>query len=232
MEASSKSNPIEKMSIFCGDCNLLLKDIIEQSKNPIIVTDPPFNIGYHYNEYDDNMPEEEYYAWLSNIFQLAPSVIIHYPENLYRLAFEIGKVPDEIVSWVYPSNMNRQHRDIVFYGVEPDFRKVRQPYRENSAKTRRLMAKGTGGARIYDWWEINQVKNTSREKTAHPCQMPLEVMKRIVGILPDDATIIDPFMGSGTTGVACRELNREFVGIELNREYFEIAKKRIYGQDS
>lgn len=232
MEASSKSNDVGNISIFCGDCDLLLQEIIEQSDHPIIVTDPPFNIGYHYNEYEDNMPEDEYYSWLGGIFQLAPSVIIHYPEDLYKLAFEMGRFPDEVVSWVYPSNMNRQHRDIVFYGVKPDFRKVRQPYRENSAKTRRLMAKGTGGARIYDWWEINQVKNTSREKTAHPCQMPLEVMKRIVGILPDDATIIDPFMGSGTTGVACRELNRDFVGIELNREYFEIAKKRIYGQDS
>ena len=94
------------------------------------------------------------------------------------------------------------------------------------------MAKGTGGAKIYDWWEINQVKNTSREKTAHPCQMPLEVMKRIVGILPDDATIIDPFMGSGTTGVACKELNRDFIGIELNKDYYNIAKNRIYGETS
>lgn len=229
MEALSKNNDVEKLSIFWGDCNLLLKNIIKQSKKPIIVTDPPFNIGYHYNEYSDNMPEEEYFKWLSDIFSLAPSVIIHYPEDLYKLAFAMNRIPDEIVSWVYPSNINRQHRDIVFYGVKPDFRKVRQPYREDSAKTRRLMAKGTGGARIYDWWEINQVKNTSREKTSHPCQMPLEVMKRIVGILPDDATIIDPFMGSGTTGVACKELNREFAGIELNRDYFEIAKKRIYG---
>ena len=88
---------------------------------------------------------------------------------------------------------------------------------------------GIWGGRCYDWWNVNQVKNVSKDKTKHPCQMPLEVMKRIVGILPDDATIIDPFMGSGTTGVACRELNREFAGIELNREYFEIAKKRIYG---
>lgn len=229
MEASSKTN---NMVVYNGDCNFILSKVINEVDNPIIVTDPPFNIGYHYNEYDDNMPEEEYYEWLSDLFQLAPSVIIHYPESLYKLAFKMNKIPDEIVSWVYPSNMAHQHRDIVFYGVIPDFKKVRQPYRENSAKTRRLMAKGTGGAKIYDWWEINQVKNTSREKTAHPCQMPLEVMKRIVGILPDDATIIDPFMGSGTTGVACKELNRNFIGIELNKDYYNIAKNRIYGETS
>lgn len=63
--------------------------------------------------------------------------------------------------------------------------------------------------------------------------MPLEVMKNIIGILPDDAIIIDPFMGSGTTGIAVLEMNekqnvnREFIGIELDNEYFDIAKQRI-----
>lgn len=57
--------------------------------------------------------------------------------------------------------------------------------------------------------------------------MPLEVMKNIIGILPDGITVIDPFMGSGTTGVACAELGVDFVGIELDKQYFEIAKSRI-----
>ena len=57
--------------------------------------------------------------------------------------------------------------------------------------------------------------------------MPLEVMKNIVGILPEDSIIIDPFMGSGTTGLACQELSRNFIGIELNEEYFNIAKDRL-----
>ena len=80
---------------------------------------------------------------------------------------------------------------------------------------------------MYDWWEINQVKNVSQEKTEHPCQMPLEVMRRIIGILPEDITVCDPFMGSGTTGVACRELGRDFLGIELNSKYYEIARDRV-----
>ena len=57
--------------------------------------------------------------------------------------------------------------------------------------------------------------------------MPLEVMKNIIGILPKDAIIVDPFMGSGTTGVACKELGRDFIGIELDEDYFNIAKNRI-----
>ena len=57
--------------------------------------------------------------------------------------------------------------------------------------------------------------------------MPLQVMKNIIGILPEDCVIIDPFMGSGTTGVACKELGRDFIGVELDKDYFDIAYKRI-----
>ena len=57
--------------------------------------------------------------------------------------------------------------------------------------------------------------------------MPLEVMKNIIGILPPDAVIVDPFMGSGTTGVACAELGRKFIGIEMDATYFAIAEQRI-----
>jgi len=59
--------------------------------------------------------------------------------------------------------------------------------------------------------------------------MPLEVMKNIIGILPEDMVIIDVFMGTGTTGVACKELDRDFLGIEMDSEYYELAKKRIEG---
>lgn len=131
------------------------------------------------------------------------SVVIHYPETLHELSIDTGIVPKRVVSWVYNSNTPRQHRDIAFYNVEPDFSKVRQPYKNpNDKRIKERIARGCKGAKLYDWWNINQVKNTSQEKTAHPCQMPLEVMKRIIGILPENITIIDPFAGSGTTGAA------------------------------
>lgn len=52
-------------------------------------------------------------------------------------------------------------------------------------------------------------------------------MEKAIGIIPTGYTIVDPFMGSGTTGVACKKLNREFIGIEMDKEYFDIAKGRI-----
>lgn len=193
----------------------------------IFVSDPPFNIGYHYNTYKDKMKEDEYYDFLKNIFGVNKQVIIHYPEYLYKHSFNIGLFPEKVVSWVYNSNTGKQHRDIAFFGVKPDFRKVGQPYKNPTDKRIAKRIAEEKKARLYDWWEINQVKNVSKEKTDHPCQMPYEVMKRIIGILPEDYTIIDPFMGSGTTALACVEFNRNFIGIEMDEKYFNIANDRI-----
>lgn len=217
-----------------GDCTKILPDIrhelFKKQQKYIVVTDPPFNVGYKYNTYKDRMSEEDYREMLYEIFcwDSAPSVVVHYPEQLYQLAVDMGRPPARVVSWVYNTNNRRQHRDIAFFGIYPDFKRVLQPYKNpNDKRIQRLIANGSLGTPIYDWWNINIVKNTSKEKTAHPCQMPLSVMQNVIGILPDDYIIVDPFMGSGTTGVACRQLNRKFIGIELDKEYYDIACKRI-----
>ena len=210
--------------------------IINQNhdKNIILVSDPPFNINYKYGTYKDKIDEDEYYEMLDFFFHDLPSVVIHYPEQLYKLAFQIGKFPTKVISWVYNSNTSKQHRDIAFFDIKPNMGGVRQPYKNpNDKRIKERISKGCVGAKLYDWWNINQVKNVSKEKTQHPCQMPLEVMKNIIGILPNDALIIDPFMGSGTTGVAVLEMNkkqkanRDFIGVELDKQYYDIAKKRI-----
>jgi DNA modification methylase len=61
----------------------------------------------------------------------------------------------------------------------------------------------------------------------HPTQKPIEVMRWCLGFLPGAKTILDPFMGSGTTGVACVKTGRHFIGIELDPDYFEIACRRV-----
>lgn len=216
------------IEIHRADCTDILHDIVNRTENPVIVSDPPFNVGYKYNTYRDRMDEGAYYTLMGDIFSLCPSVIIHYPEALYKLSFQMGVFPEKIVSWVYNSNTAKQHRDIAFFNVTPNFNRVRQPYKNpNDKRIKERIARGETGCRLYDWWNINQVKNVSKDKTSHPCQMPIEVMRNIIGILPDDITVIDPFMGSGTTGVACKELDRNFIGIEMDEEYFQIAEKRI-----
>lgn len=61
----------------------------------------------------------------------------------------------------------------------------------------------------------------------HPTQKPIRVMEWCLGFIPDATTILDPFMGSGTTLVACAKLGRKGIGIELDPDYFEIACKRV-----
>ncbi len=63
--------------------------------------------------------------------------------------------------------------------------------------------------------------------SAHPFQKPIAIMQWCLGFLPEAGLILDPFMGSGTTGVACVKLGRKFIGIEIEPKYFAIACRRI-----
>lgn len=213
------------INLIHGDCLEELHKV--DWTQSVIITDPPFNIGYHYGEYKDNLTSDDYYEMLKLVFSNRNFVVVHYPEEVYKIAFQVGEFPNKVISWVYNSNTAKQHRDIAFFGIKPDFRKGNQPYKNPTDK--RIAKRIADGktARLYDWWNINQVKNVSKDKTAHPCQMPIEVMENIIKIIPENLTIVDPFMGSGTTGVACKNLNRNFIGIELDKNYYEIAKQRI-----
>lgn len=72
------------------------------------------------------------------------------------------------------------------------------------------------------------LRNGNSEKNGHPTQKPLHLMQHIVGsIVPPDGCCIDPFMGSGTTGVACVRTGRRFIGVEIEPRYFDIACRRI-----
>ena len=216
--------------IINNDFRNVLPSIKEANsdKNIIIVSDPPFNIGYKYNSYKDRISEKEYDKLIISAFSEFPAVIIHYPEMLYRISKLIDKLPNRVVSWIYNSNTARQHRDIAFFDVIPNFKNLVQPYKNpNDKRIKKLIESGKMGGALYDWWNINQVKNVSKEKTEHTCQMPLKVMENIIGILPKDALIIDPFCGSGTTGVACAKLGVDFIGIEIDSKYADIARKRI-----
>lgn len=218
---------MNKIKLINGDCNTELSKLNIDFNKVIIVTDPPFNIGYHYNSYKDKMKESEYYTMLLNILKGKKHVLIHYSEQMHKHSISIKEAPFKTVSWVYNSNTGKQHREIGFYGFNPIFKQVGQPYKNPNDKRIKKRIEDGKMAKLYDWWNVNQVKNVSKEKTEHPCQMPLEVMKNIIGILPKGYIVIDPFMGSGTTGLACKELGVDFIGIEIDKKYFDIANNRI-----
>lgn len=116
---------MEEIKLYNEDCQTILLDLIANYDNPIIVTDPPFNIGYHYNTYKDNLKEEEYLEGLCSLLEYTPFVLVHYPEMLYKIAFQLGKFPEKIISWVYNSNTAKQHRDIAFFDIKPNMAQVR-----------------------------------------------------------------------------------------------------------
>ena len=196
----------------------------------LVITDPPYNQGYKYNDYKDRLSEEEYIELLSEI--PTPCVIIHYPEetiNILPKAIK-GKC-EQVVCWVYNSNTGKQSRLISWWGCKPDFRKVRQPYKNlNDKRIQKRISEGKTGAKLYDWWEINQVKNVSKEKTEHPCQIPEELIRRIILTTanPNDI-IIDVFGGSGTTSKVAKDLGFSSISYEIDSEYCEIIEKRVNG---
>ena len=84
------------------------------------------------------------------------------------------------------------------------------------------------GKAIHDFIETSTISTKERKMGKHPTQKPLALIEHFVNILSNRGDVVlDPFMGSGTTGVASAKLNRNFIGIELNEKYFNLSLKRI-----
>jgi len=215
----------ESVTIYNADWREVSHWVFQSHESAVVVSDPPYNIGYHYESYNDNMREDQYLDLLASMYSKR-MVMVNYPETTISLALWLREAPMKIVSWVYNSNTPRQHRSISWFGCKPDLSLSGQPYK--NIEDKRIQQRISDGkeARLYDWWYEDQVKNVSDEKTDHPCQIPLSLMKRILTITPA-ATYIDPFMGSGTTLRAAKDLNRKAIGIEIEERYCEIAAKRM-----
>jgi DNA modification methylase len=198
---------------------------LQRPEDAVVVTDPPYNVGYHYSAYADSLAPMEYQTFLAAAL-VRPAVVIHYMESLFDLARTLGESPRKVVAWVYASNTPRQWRGIAWFGCEPYLSFGSQPYR--NPKDKRIAERILNGksARLYDWWEIDQVKNVSEEKTEHPCQIPLAVMQQILNVTPAES-YYDPFAGSGTTLLAAKTLRKQVVGVEIDESYCEIIARRL-----
>ena len=81
----------------------------------------------------------------------------------------------------------------------------------------------------YDWFsDIQLVKNVSKSDYPHPCPVPVELMERIIKLTTNEGDlVVDPFAGSGSTGVACVNTNRRFIGFEIDTLYSDMANERM-----
>lgn len=193
----------------------------------LTITDPPYNQGYKYSSYKDKLKIDEYIDLLKCIKK--PCVIIHYPEESINILPKALGNCDQVVTWIYNSNTGKQSRTISWWGCKPDFTKVLQPYKNlNDKRIQKRISEGKLGAKLYDWWEVNQIKNVSKEKTEHPCQIPEEIIRRIILTTANkNQRIIDPFAGSGTTLKVSKDLGFDYIGYEIDIKYCEIINKRL-----
>lgn len=193
------------------------------------ITDPPYNIDFKYDTYKDGISKEEYVEMISN-FQNIPLAIIQYPEETMKYFVPALGVPEEVCAWCYNSNLPKQFRLINFYNCNVDFTNVKQPYKNpNDKRVKKLIESGSKGTRLYDWFsDIQIVKNVSKEKGIHPCPIPVKLVERIILLTTKENDIVfDPFMGSGTTAIACMNTNRRYVGCEIDKNYYEYSLDRI-----
>ena len=216
----------DSVTIYNADCRDVLSTI---DYVDLVIADPPYNIGYKYDIYKDVLSEIEYYKFLKTTLSKMPCVLIHYPESVFRFSIEIGIPPEEVVAWVYHSNVwgKKQWRSLAWFNSKPDFNLGSQEYRNKKDKRIQKRIQQNYKASLSDWWEIEQVKNNSIEKTNHPCQIPEKLIKRIIQITPGTEVVLDPFMGSGSTLRAAKDLNKKAIGIEISEEYCEVAAKRM-----
>jgi len=130
---------------------------------------------------------------------------------------------NEKILWLVKDNT-----DYTFNLNEIRDKNVKYPNQKKNGKLRC----NPNGKNPSDVWNIPKVtsgKNrASKERQTHPAQTPIELAERcLLGFSNKGDNILDPFMGSGTTGVACKKTGRHFIGIEKDEKYFEIAVSRV-----
>lgn len=146
------------MKLIHGNC---LDHLDERAD--LILSDPPYNIGFSYNEYDDSMSNASYVEMLSKFCHPRRTVFIQYPEETMRYLVPALGVPKEVMVWCYNSNIGRQSRLINFFNCEPDKRKVLQPYK--NPKDKRVAALIKGGV-----WRHSDLRLVLRYPACKECQ--------------------------------------------------------------
>lgn len=216
------------VTIYHGDCREILPALAV--KVDLVLTDPPYNIGFNYGgDFKDKLDEAGYIEIIGQ-FRGSPVVISQYPEEMMRYIVPALGVPCEVLAWCYSSNINKQFRLINCYNVNIDRSKVLQPYKNiEDKRIVELIQNGSQGTPMYDWFDdIELCKNVSADKTEHPCPLPEKLVTRLLLIASkDNNVILDPFLGLGTTCYCAKKLNRYSIGIEIEEKYCEIAAKRL-----
>lgn len=225
---------IRDCTLYLGDCLEVLPTLEDVDS---VITSPPYNCGKNYGQCNDDLSIEAYSAFLTeSVFSIKSRVFVvnvgqFIGSRSERVLFRdvvidaAGWLPlvDEVVWDKGPANGSA-------WGNYPNSPRIRAQHESIFVFGEAKMPTGNG----LDWsewsrfttsiWRISPNVNLS----IHPAMMPLQVAVRCVSLWSDvNGTVLDPFMGTGTTGAACVARNRRFIGIEREPKYFDIACKRV-----
>ena len=212
-----------KIDLIYGDCLEKIKKIPDSSVQ-LIVTDPPYCIGTTSNGTKGNFTDSNLikpffdilFSEYKRVLKPTGSLYINtdwrtYP-FLYPILQKYFSVRNCIVwdyEWLKAGTFYRFQHEFIMFATMPE-------------------CKRTFGGGERDIWRIRCINYTDKKNKLHQAQKPVELMeKSIINSSEIGDTVLDTFMGSGSTGVACVNTNRNFIGIELDEKYFEVAKKRI-----
>ncbi|NVE24418.1 DNA-methyltransferase [Burkholderia glumae] len=221
----------------------------------LIVADPPYGLGKDYGNDSDKLQGDAHLAWTRQWLELAipklkasGSLYVfctwqYAPEIFSFLKTRLTMVNEIIWDRRVPSmggttrRYTSVHDNIGFFAVSKsyyfDLDPVRIPYDAETKKARsRKLFEGSKwlelGYNPKDVWSISRLHRQHAERVDHPTQKPLELVERMVlSSCPPGGVVLDPFMGSGTTAVACARHGRGFVGYEINESYCAIARERV-----
>ena len=241
----------EKIKIIKDD--VLLTNEIQEKSVDLIVTSPPYNVDIKYNSHDDQISYEKYlefsYKWLSKCFEWLKDdgrLCLNVPldknkggqqsvgADLTILAKKIGYRYHSTIIW-NEGNISRRtawgswlsaSAPYVIAPVELIIILYKKDWKKNNKKmsdiTKSEFIEWTNGL----WTFPGQNKKGAG---GHPAPFPVELPRRCIKLFSFIGdTILDPFMGSGSTMIASILNNRKGIGIEVDNEYYEIAKKRIF----
>jgi DNA modification methylase len=217
-----------------GDCLERMKEIPDDSVD-LVLTDPPYNIarennfktmgrsGIDFGEWDKGFDLFSYIDDVSRLLNKNGSFIVFNAwKNLGDIAKYCEKLGFESKDMIRleksnPMPRNRDRRYITDYECAIWFTKPKAKWVFNRQDTAYQRPKFVH----------------SIDKGFHPTQKSLGLMESLLEIHSNEKfVVLDPFMGSGTTGVACNNLNRKFIGIEMDEGYFNIAKQRILTKET
>ena len=211
------------IELYNGDC-LEILPTLESGSVDAVVTDPPYGIGFKYSTYVDTA--EGYGEWLLSIIEKCEilcnesSPVFVWQAMLNAKMFALW-FPRDWRIFCAAKNFVQMRPTPMQYSYDPVLvwwtDGVNKPYSRGDASRDFHIAN-----------TANTMNRKDNDSGGHPCARPLDQVTHIIDQwVKPGGTVIDPFMGSGTTGVACVKTGRNFIGVELDPGYFAIAKRRI-----